>query len=157
MSNKCCYCSKEFSNKANLKYHVKNAKYCLTKRNDATLSSNIIDIELLKTEYDCKVVGLKDENDELMSCIRSLNQKLDMKDELINGYQIQIDKLQDKLENLARCAIEKPTSTTNINARYVNMPSITHLTPEYIEKQITEGFDRSVLYECSHLFTCSYK
>jgi hypothetical protein len=60
------------------------------------------------------------------------------------SYISHIKELENKLENLAIRAIEKPTNQTNNSIKtnnYINMPSFSDLTPEYVSNQVEEHFN----------------
>ena len=95
-----------------MNYHQKNTKYCLEKQGktdgknftckhcDKKLSSE----KRLKTHYNiCDeyiIVHLKNKYEE----------KLREKDMLLSKYEVTIKQLQDKLENIAIKAVQRPTT-----------------------------------------------
>jgi hypothetical protein len=122
----CEFCKKEFSNKSNLICHQKTAKYCLKLReenlpngfncdycNEKFLRKSVLTSHLEK----CKFKKELDQN-ELILKLKSehklnLESKLLEKDNIIKDLKKQIEDLQNKNQELALRAIDKPTNITN--------------------------------------------
>jgi hypothetical protein len=124
---KCEHCNNTFKNNSILRHHQKTAKYCLSiqKKKGVSVSSlyncqycnrsmsQKIDLDRhylsckKKTEY-----GIRNEYEEKVSI---LTEKLTEKDEIINELKLHIEKLQDKLENIAIHAVKRSTVTNNVS------------------------------------------
>jgi hypothetical protein len=137
----CPRCGKVFSNKGNLNYHIKNAKYCLNREEkeqtfncqfcDKILSSKqrLSDHEnictsKLKSDYELEISKLETIIDqgrerEKMSEIRHLDEIKHIKNECqekIDDLKNQVRDLQNKLFELA----SRPTNTTTNNTNNNN-------------------------------------
>jgi hypothetical protein len=145
----CEYCDTSFTNKSNLSFHKKNAKYCLSKRDQP-----------LPTTYTCKACGkilttsqrlgahvkscskhtitpfqekiqlLESSLDEnIENFHRSLlDQKMMYESKLAEQkeeYEIKINNLQDKLENVAIKAASRSTTTNKVSNFIQNMAPLT--------------------------------
>jgi hypothetical protein len=135
----CEFCKNKFTTKTSLNSHQKTAKYCL-------------DIRKTKSEisYNCNKCGktfnrecnrnrhldicntnnsLYDLQKNLTECKTILGEKenyiIELKSQ-IQKYEKQIRELQDKLENLAKTAINRPTTTNTTNS---NTNNILNLAP----------------------------
>jgi hypothetical protein len=165
----CNFCEKTFSSKANLKHHQQTAKYCLDKRNITNnnflcegcskpfttkahleIHNQTCNVITIITPYKNKIVDLENQiktiRESTSKDISFYIKQLEKKDKLI-------EKLQDKLENVALKAVSRPTTTvnnntTNVNAFIQQMDVITdqvfqdnlvNFTIDYIKKGV-EGF-----------------
>jgi hypothetical protein len=130
--NECKFCEKTFLTKTNLIHHQKTAKYCLKKQNIIT-----------------------PENEFLCVCSKIFTTKLSFSrhekicneaillpyKELIKKQEEQIKDLQNKLENIALKAVEKPI---NINNQRINnnqkinnvINNLIPITDNYIKEQV---------------------
>ena len=148
----CQYCNKIYSSKSSLNNHQKTAKFCVKLQNNIDTNinfqcqycekvfttkynlSNHINIckkqkEDIKQKEDCKE-QLQIQKEKYKQQLRKqkeeykedlLKQKEDYKEQL-EKKDLQIKELQDKLERIANKAIEKPTTTNNLNT--LNIASI---------------------------------
>ena len=106
----CQYCHSKFSNKSSLNKHIKYAKYCISHRNEK--SSNEFQCSGCNKTYTSKYAL----NIHTESCIELTRQKYDEKikelkvqlTEQKEQYEIKIQQLQDKLENIAIKAVQRP-------------------------------------------------
>jgi hypothetical protein len=128
----CSYCKNTFSSKSVLNNHMKTAKYCLKLQNKekSVNQDNIRKCngcgKIFTTKFNfqrhiqncdkienmSQILALKADNKNLID-------KLDEKESLIDDLRLQINKLQDKLENIAIKAVQRPT-TTNMNKTQIN-------------------------------------
>lgn len=121
----CEYCNNVFTNKTSLKVHQKNAKYCLKIQNkdNAMFMCSYCNKQLstknrLITHVQvCEKVKEKDYEKNIISIKNSYEEKItilefQMKDQQ-ERYERQIKELQDKLENVAIKAAERPTIQNN--------------------------------------------
>jgi hypothetical protein len=141
----CQYCNKIYSSKSSLNNHQKTAKFCVKLQNNIDTNTNFqcqycekvfttkynlsnhINIckkqkEDIKQKEDCKE-QLQIQKEKYKQQLRKqkeeykedlLKQKEDYKEQL-EKKDLQIKELQDKLERIANKAIEKPTTTNNLN------------------------------------------
>jgi hypothetical protein len=132
----CKFCKNVFSTKANFNSHQKNAKYCLKLRGqdiDTQYKCNGCgktfsrSYHLNRHEQSCKS---NDKMYELETYILDIEKERDIyklkleekESQLFNQqkmYESQIKSLQDKLENIAIKAVQRPT-TTNMNKTQIN-------------------------------------
>jgi hypothetical protein len=179
----CQYCKNTFSNKTNLNTHQRRAKYCLKKQGSFQLTNACIyicegcnkqfikkydynrhllickkssNVESYKKKYEVsekKIIQLESENKMLL--IQIENQK--------SMYQT----LQDKLENIAIKAVERPTTTnmnkTNVNNFIQNMQPISsdhllhcssNLTLEHIQKGAYGYAEYALEYPLKNRIAC---
>jgi hypothetical protein len=174
----CQYCKNTFSTKTSLNNHQKSAKYCLK------LRGNVV-----KYKYKCdscsmtfhKIFNLNrhvetcKSNDtvyQYMKTIKDLTDEIREKDITISQqneqrvrYEQQIKELQDKLENVAIKAVQRPTTkNTQINNYIQNMKHVTqehlidsvpNLTIDHIKKG-PEGYAEYALeYPFKDRMVCS--
>lgn len=160
----CQYCKKTLKTKWSLKNHQKTTKYCLKIQgenecknficnicnNSFTTKTNLYRHNINCKEYKIYIKNLENKNIKLLEQNKFLEKQLLAKDK-------QIDKLQDKLENIAVKAVSRPTTTNNrsvhINNVIQNLQPIKddeikncgeHLTLDY-HKQGAEGYAKFAL------------
>ena len=114
----CKYCSKELASKSSLNNHIKNAQYCIEKR------ENKEDVRIFECKY-CKKTYTSNQSLELhlSKCSSKKEQeyekqinyssvqyeeKIKFLMEEINKRDNTIKELQDKLENIAIKAVQRP-------------------------------------------------
>jgi hypothetical protein len=115
---KCEFCSNEFSNKQNLNYHQKKAKYCLKLQKKDPEQIFICDgcnkqftsnVTLVRHKKGCSstelIEQLRKDNDNFKNKITSLT---DMNMEL----RTFLKDLQDRYDNLSLTAVKRPTTST---------------------------------------------
>jgi hypothetical protein len=142
----CSYCKHKLSNNSALKFHQKSAKYCLKLQGrnstlfkckfcDKQLSTNqhllghlgICDVKI-KIDYDSKYKHIIE---ELKSQL--LDQK-EQYEEHIAKKDKHIRELEDKLENIAIKAVQRPTTrNTQIN-NYIQQ--LKHVTEEHLIESV---------------------
>ena len=160
----CEYCKINFKNQYTLKSHMNGSKKCLKKRGLELDSNNVCigcklpflskyklllhekickeimiikyveEIETIKKENELQIEKIKKENELQIETIKKENEYT-LK--LYENLQKQNDKLQDRIETLAKEAINRPT-TTNINFR--NHLSTTYTLDELKEEDLLEIF-----------------
>jgi len=127
----CEYCNKTYSTKGNLKRHLHVCKILKDKKVDEIKEN--YDKELLNIKYEYKKL-LKEQEEKYERKLKEQEEK----------HLLQIEKLQDRLENLATKAIEKPTNTTNTTNTTTN--NVLNLSPfdldnEDFKAKIEEGYN----------------
>lgn len=126
----CEYCKTKLTSLSSLNYHKKTAKYCLQLRNQNNnnficefcrkgFASNYwLKNHITKCNKNFSYVlekneSLLKENDEFKKNQEKLETKIEEKDMYILDLKAQIKELQDKLENVAIKAAERPTIQNN--------------------------------------------
>jgi hypothetical protein len=136
----CEYCKNPFKTSSSLNYHKTHAKYCLKKQNKINVemkceycqkslsSKHWLTLHQNKCTYNIDNIKklnkfLLDENREL----KIINDMLEsQQNEQIVRYEQQIKELQDRLENVAIKAVQRPTTrNTHINNYIHNMKPLT--------------------------------
>ena len=142
----CKYCNKKLSNNSSLNLHIKTAKYCIKIQENESDNKKIkfncsyclknfstkqnLNIHLKK----CKKFGEKKMLEEKYNTDIKLQVKVEELENFIkiqekqfekreNVYKEQIRDLQDKLQNLATIAINRPTITNNNTNNTLNISS----------------------------------
>jgi uncharacterized C2H2 Zn-finger protein len=164
MSKQCQFCGNKFTNKSILNKHQKTAKYCLSLRNKESTTSfkcEVCDkLFSLKDSYNkhcftchnypgvTKLKQIISDNIEKINAITISNKqyvnKLEEKELQLEKYEQTIKELQDKLENVAIKASQRPTTrNTQIN-NYIQqlkpvtdehlLDSVSNLTIDHIIK-----------------------
>jgi hypothetical protein len=139
----CQYCKNTFSTKTSLNNHQKSASYCLKLRGDVvkykykcescsmtfhkifnlnrhveTCKSNDTVYQYMKT--------IKDLTDEIREKDIIISQQNEHKDQMIKDQKHTIKELQDRLENVAIKAVQRPTTkNTQINNYIQNLKPLT--------------------------------
>jgi len=147
----CLHCANTFGSLSSLNNHIKTAKYCISKRNEATLikfkcskcSKRFTSKRWMK-EHEKKC---GETIEELQEKNRGLIMQNDLLEGIINEQKQTIKDLQNKIENIAIKSVQKSTTTkvknTQINNYIQRMQPITqellidhtpHLTIEHIRK-----------------------
>ena len=135
----CQYCKNVFSNKTSLNNHQRSAKYCLKLRG-STLSEKYIcngcsksfnrkyeynrhlsickaDVKIEK--YNLQIKDIEKINDQITNQLENKQIHINHLEKIIQEQKETISKLQDKLENIAIKAVQRPT-TTNMNKTQIN-------------------------------------
>ncbi len=131
---KCQFCNNVFSNKQNLNQHQKKAKYCLEIQGKTPVQEYNCDTcrksfssssKLRRHQTNCSskelVISLKQNIRELEEKNISLQERCKMLSE-------QLDKIQQRYDNLSLTAVKRPTisnKTMNINNFIKNMQPLT--------------------------------
>jgi hypothetical protein len=169
----CEYCKSVFANKVSLNTHQKSAKYCLKIRNEtSTISFNCVNCDktfnnqhhLIRhntickqndkfTELEKKILQVEKERDEMKIILSQKNLLLQDKDKQLKDKDKQIYELQDKLENIAVRAVNRPTTTNNTMTN-TNTNNIMNLAPldmnvltEKLKTMINENMTEQHLLE----------
>jgi hypothetical protein len=149
----CTFCNKKFSNKSNLLYHQKTAKFCLDiqgKSNDEIICFDCDKTFVSQYTYNkhsqiCKQKNnlelIKTELEKLRTENLIFQKEIFEKDKMIEEYKNKVEKLENHLMKLS----ERPTNTTNNtthnNQRYnqiiQNLVPITDEHFEEISEQLT--------------------
>jgi hypothetical protein len=170
---KCEFCKNEFSTKPNLVHHQKTARYCLKLRNNNQDKKSYL-CKFCKKEYTSNFRL----SAHLVKCLEDSHELIQLREELkivkndnkylikhIEDNQKTIKELQDKLENVAIKAVQRPTTkNTQINNYIQNMKYVTHehlidsvpnLTIDHIKKG-PEGYAEYALeYPFKDRMVCS--
>ena len=124
----CNYCKNKFSGKTSLNHHQKTAKYCLKlqgvnskKYICSSCGKDVSTKHRLSTHYQaCEKykeqqysLNFRQEKQQYLDKISELEEQLNAKDQ-------HIEKLEDKLENIAIKAVQRSTTTNNMNKTQVN-------------------------------------
>jgi len=174
MTLTCEYCKKLFSNKYVLKNHQKTTKYCLKLQNKKSEENYICNncnstfslkahlkthmktckvtnsIKELKISYEDKIKTiteeyeskLKDKEEKIKTIIAEYKKELDRQED---KYEIKLDDLQNRIQELATKAIYKPTqvvktTTNNTTNNVLNLTPI-DLEKEDFKAKIEESYD----------------
>jgi hypothetical protein len=174
----CKYCNNTFKTKSALNTHTKTAKYCLKKRKIQVIEYKCESCKkifstltnLNRHQNSCKVGHIISSNIDLINKYKQdINQyenKISFLQEELDKKDTVIQKLQDKLENVAIRAVSRPTTSnkTQINNYIQNMRPVTdellldnvqHLTIDHIKKG-PEGYAEYALeYPFKDSMMCS--
>ena len=141
----CNYCKKTFSSKSNLNKHQATAKYCIeirfikkkTKHKPKKFECNLCDkIYKSKQSLQNHISKNHEKEMELEKIITVLKKQLKEKD-------LMIEKLQDRLENIAIKASTKPTTINNRNTYIQN--NLTPLTDNDFVKDLDKLTARMIM------------
>jgi hypothetical protein len=129
---KCEFCKSIFSCKRSLKYHQKNAKYCLKiqGKDNATFTCTgcnksfyrkfVYQRHIKKCKKTEKLVDQEKKITELTNLLSNKNFYISKLEMDIKKQSIIISNLQDKLENIAIKAVSRPTHTTSNKTIQIN-------------------------------------
>ena len=155
MSISCQYCEHKFSSISNLNFHQKTAKFCLKLRKEQDV----------KEEYECEFCCNKySRKSHLLShldnCKNKKSIELEQKYEqeiknlkkIITRLEYQIKDLQNKNQELALKAIEKPTIVNNKSDNHSITNTYNHLQPINLSPEhIYQVFDQNLKLEDIYL------
>jgi hypothetical protein len=152
----CQYCKSIFGNKVSLSNHQKTAKYCLKLRNVKAIEIECKDCKKKFTREStlsrhikiCKMnVTTKLEN-KIIELENHYKTQIEDKNILILKYEIQIKELQNKLENLAKEAIRRPTtSNTTTNNTTNNILNLAPLDMNILKDQLSNVINTKMTEE----------
>ena len=165
----CNYCKNMFNTKSSLNTHQKTAKYCLKLRNikivnykcDRCNKSFSTYTNLNRHQQICQVGDtIMEQKNEIESLKKEINEykiKLAEKDNQLTDHKLIIEKLQDKLGDVAIKAVSRSTTTNNNKTNITNYiqqlqpiteqhltDNVQHLTIEHILKG-PEGYAQYAL------------
>ena len=119
----CEHCKNKFSSLSSLNNHMKTAKYCLGKRGikkDRFNCSKCTKTFSSKRWCDSHINKCGESIEKLKTRVMFFEHKIsDLEDQLLEKNK-HIEKLEDKLENIAIKAVQRPTTTNNMNKTMVN-------------------------------------
>lgn len=172
----CQFCSNKFSCKTSLKHHQETAKYCLKLQGIKIkkfvcecCKKNFSTKYRLETHYQsCSKYKKKDIEEKFERERNRLLDKISDMEKIIAEKNVCILNLQDKLENIAIRAVERPTSTTNnmktnINNFIQNMQPVTsenllehteNLTLEHVQKGASGYAEYALEYPFKDRIAC---
>jgi len=177
----CQYCKNVFSTKTSLNNHQRTAKYCLKLRGKTSEykykcdSCNMSFHKIFNLNRHMESCKASDKVYKYIEINKKLSDEIREKDIIIKQQAGQllknenvIKELQDKLENIAIRAVERPTSTTNnmktnINNFIQNMQPVTtenllehteHLTLEHVQKGASGYAEYALEYPFKDRIAC---
>ncbi len=174
----CSFCTNTFNSKSSLKHHQKTARYCLKLQGvkskcyvcstcEKTFSNNYnLSVHIVSCNQTKVAVKLKKNLDTIESKLENALTLVEQKECIIKEQKQQIKELQDKLENVAIKAVQRPTTSnkTQINNYIQNMKPVTdeslldnvqYLTIDHIKKG-PEGYAEYALeYPLKDRMLCS--
>ena len=124
----CQFCKNKFAGKTSLKHHQRTAKYCLKLQGVKTkkyvcdsCGKNVSTKHRLVTHYQsCSVYKQEQYKTEFKTEKQQLLKKICELEDVIIEKNKHIEKLEDKLENIAIKAVQRPTTTNNMNKTQIN-------------------------------------
>lgn len=169
----CEFCSNEFVSTTSLKHHQRTAKYCLKIQGKKSklyvceyCNKDVSTKNRLYTHYQtCDKYKAQNISNQYKEEINHLHETIEQKEQTIQDQKKQIKELQDKLENIAIKAVQRPTTrNTQIN-NYIQqlkpvtdehlLDSVPNLTIDHIIKG-PEGYAEYALeYPLKDRMVCS--
>ena len=151
--NKCEYCNNVFKTLKIMNKHQKTAKFCLTKQKKQIICESCNNISFCENDFEnhqnnCIVFlksKIKELNDENKDIIYYQNETEFYKKQLVEKDN-QIKHLQDQIVSITNTAVSKPTTTTNINNKILNM-SVLNLDNENVKSIINDKYNLDVISE----------
>ena len=176
----CDHCDNIFKNKSILIHHQKTAKYCLSiQENNGKKVKHLFQcdycykylsqkIDLERHNMKCKIRKEELIREEYKPIISDLKEKLEEKNNIILEQKSTIKDLQDKLENIAIKAVQRPTTTNNMNKTQINnfiqkmepvtrkqlVDNASHLTIEHIQKGASGYAEYALEYPLKDRIAC---
>ena len=155
----CEFCHKLLSNKYTLKTHIKTNKHCLGVQNGQNVTKSINGNKNQNKCIFCKKQYSQNYSLDrhLSVCVekklmeqkshyeKKIMEQSNMFYEKEQRYLVQIKDLQDRIQELATKAIEKPT-TTNKTMNYTNTTNIMNLAPLDME-ELTKKIEDVIMSE----------
>ncbi len=161
----CQFCGKELSTKYNLDVHLKNARYCISKRGDIETSKiNKCDycestfstpqnlkrhlrqctdkkISDLTAKFKLQLKDKDEENSRLRSQVRRLEKECKILKENTEESKDKISELDGIITGLKTAPDKKTIYNTAIHPKLVNLPinNIPALTHEYMIEKVNDG------------------
>jgi hypothetical protein len=119
----CSFCKNKFVSKTSLNHHQKTAKYCLKLQGNKTIkylckscNKNLSTQHRLLTHYSsCDKYKHEQNNKHSILEKNQLFETIELLKEQLIQKDLHIGKLEDKLENIAIKAVQRPTTTNNTN------------------------------------------
>ena len=183
----CQYCKNVFSNKTSLNNHQRTAKYCLKLRG-STLSEKYIcngcsksfnrkyeynrHLSICKADdkiekYNLQIKDIEKINDQITNQLENKQIHINHLEKIIQDQKQTIQQLQDKLENIAIKAVQRPT-TTNMNKTQINnyiqkmdplslehmLEQSSNLTLEHIQKGASGYAEYALEYPLKERIAC---
>lgn len=160
----CNFCHNKFNTVSSLNNHKKTAKYCLEKQQKQVLfQCNLCDKSFSSKYGMSKHVMVCQETYEVIQN-KIEKRHIDEVDEL----KQQIRELQDKLENIAIKAVQRPTNTTNMNKTNINnfiqnmkpvtndhlLDHVGNLTIEHVQKGASGYAEYALEYPLKNRVIC---
>lgn len=150
----CIACKQSCTSNINLSLHMESCKkYIIFKVQEeyelkiAELKTNYErDISFIKGEYETK---LKDNKIIIKDLQAGFDKEREAHEKTVKDLQVQIDKMFSTIENLAKQAIDKPTTinTNNVKNVYSDKYFLDKLTPEDIKHKCRNYLTEQVFFQ----------
>ena len=164
----CVYCNNKFKTVSSLNNHKKNAKYCLEKRH----KSVSFECKLCEKKFSSNY-GLTRHTIVCQETYEIIKKKLDKIYDKKLAIQLkdkdkQIEQLQNKIENIAIKAVQRSTTTNNVNKTQINniiqrmeplstdnmIEHVPNLTLEHIQKGAVGYAEYALEYPLKDRIAC---
>jgi hypothetical protein len=160
--NKCEYCNNVFKTLKIMNKHQKTAKFCLIKQKKQIICESCNNISFCENDFEnhqnncivflkSKIKELQDENKDIQYYQnetefykKQLTEKDNHYEKQLVEKDNQIKHLQDQIVSITKTAISKPTTTTNINNKILNM-SVLNLDNENVKSIINDKYNLDVI------------
>ena len=153
----CTFCNNSFNNKHTLYKHQQTAKYCLKIRNKNIVSKHkcegchktftiIYDLNIHRKicrantiieEYKLQLLNVTNNCNELKIELKNNEKQFVQYEKIMEDQKQTIKELQDKLENIAIKAVQRPTTTNKTNNINNYIQNMQPLTPNHLLEQST--------------------
>lgn len=167
----CLHCNNKFSCLSSLNNHMKNARYCLNKRNikkDSFKCTKCTKTFTSKMNCDSHINKCGESIQQLKTKLVILSKVNESYIQQLNDKNVLIKDLQDKLENIAIKAVQRSTTTNNVNKTQINniiqkMEPVTskhlidntpNLTIEHIQKGASGYAEYALEYPLKERIVC---
>jgi hypothetical protein len=133
----CKFCSKELASSSSLNNHITKAQYCIKNRK---ILGNILvfNCDSCNKKYTSKqsleIHSIKCVDKKISTIVNKYESSIKILELQIDSQNKHIEKLEDKLENIAIKAVQRPTTTNNMNKTQINnfIQKMEPLSREYL-------------------------